>query len=186
MVLLVTPIMSEEKYQYWYKGDIYSFDPRIQEWYTVEDWELEVCRKWGGTAQAYNVVNGPTYLSQTTVTLQGEKTVNPDETILYEVAYYIEDALDRSIEFAVRLKNSENNKYKRVVGRTSLNAGEVKSDYWAQYLTEEYDQVHLGYVVEDSGKMTIITVPIVDNTGKYVPSSDYGTSDDNGISWNGW
>ena len=28
------------------------FDPRMDEWYKVEDWELQVCSKWGGTEAA--------------------------------------------------------------------------------------------------------------------------------------
>lgn len=180
MVLLVTPIKSGETYQYFMDGEIYSFNPRIDNWYDVEDWELEVCRKWGGTPSAYNVDNGPTYLSQTTITLQGEKSEKlPDETTMYEVAYYIEDAMNRSLEYAVGLYNPNTEEYKRIVGITSLSENEAASGYEAYYLSEEYTQVDLGYVLEDEDTLTIVSVPIVDNKGEYVPSSDYGYSDGN-------
>ncbi len=183
MILLVTPISS--KYTTYTEGDAgsdwYSFDPRVQNWYAVEDWEVEVCRKWGGTPESYNVDNGPTYLSQTTVTLQGEKSEKlPDDTVMYEVGYYIEDAMNRSLEFAVRLKKKDKDEYKRVVAPTNLGKGEANSGYWAEYLTDEYDQVMMGYELKGSDITTIITVPIVDNKGVYVPSSSYGSSGGSG------
>ena len=99
MILLVTPIYSVDQHQYFYDGDIYSFDPSVQEWYDVAEWELELCRVWGGTAEAYNVVNGPTYLSETTVTLQGQKSEKmPDNTTMYEVAWYLESGTNKTIE----------------------------------------------------------------------------------------
>lgn len=186
-ILLVIPIASREEFQIYQKGDWYSFDPRIDVWYQVEDWELEVCRKWGGTTDSYNIVSGPTYLSQTTVTLQGEKSEKmPDDTTLYEVAWYIEDATNRSLEYAVRLRNSETVETKRIVGKTSVGGNEAASGYEAEYLSEEYDQVQLGYAFEDAEEITMITVPVIDNKGEYVPSSDYGSSDSGDLDWGDW
>ncbi len=70
------------------------FDPRVEEWYKVEQWELDICSKWGGTETtlAGAELSTPVYLSVLTLTLQAEKIEQPDNTSLYKVTWYIEPA----------------------------------------------------------------------------------------------
>jgi len=69
-------------------------DSTIPDWYKVENWEIEVCSKWGGTADAQThggSAEGKGYMFQTTVTLQGQKYMveeDGENKTIYEAAWY--------------------------------------------------------------------------------------------------
>jgi len=80
------------------------------DWYPVDDWELEVCSKWGGTleAQSEATSSNPIYLSQTTLSLQGRKQVYIVPGVnrnLYKISWYLEPLTD--MDYRIELVNDD-------------------------------------------------------------------------------
>ena len=130
-------------------------DPRVDNWYQVSDWELDVCSKWGGTGRAQSGTTnqeGETRLSQLEVTLQGFKMQVEDE-ILYEIAWYLKPFSGEE-EYTVTLVGKD--RLEVYSGSASSTAG--SNGYDARYVDANvsYDTVELKY---DSGKLE---VPIVE------------------------
>ncbi|MEA2038157.1 MAG: hypothetical protein U9O94_11725 [Nanoarchaeota archaeon] len=69
LVVLSLPVFVLARFNY--------LDPKVDSWYDVQPWELEVCRTWGGTQEAESgaTTSAPIYLSRITISLQGKKQV---------------------------------------------------------------------------------------------------------------
>ncbi|MDO8741008.1 MAG: hypothetical protein Q7J54_05555 [Candidatus Woesearchaeota archaeon] len=164
----------------------------ISDWYAVEDWELEVCSKWGGTDEAQRgSATSDIYLSQLTVALQAEKTAFPDNTTLYEVSYYIQP-FSEDIQFAIKLANSQNDTDYDIVTVTTASISAGASGFTAFYSDEFFDLAKIGYGdSSSSGPENILTVPILNQTATYTggPSGSggsTGTSTGGGSAWTDW
>ncbi len=130
----------------------------IMPWYAVEDWEIEACSKWGGTTQATTISTGTvgsSFLDQTTVTLQAQKTVMNDSdgklTSVYEVAWYFQP-VQNDQSYKVQLlgpgKTDE-------IFKGSSTAVNGDSGYYAEETSSGFDKAKIIY---ETGSLL---VPIV-------------------------
>ncbi|MBS3097930.1 hypothetical protein J4209_04010 [Candidatus Woesearchaeota archaeon] len=165
-----------------------TFNPLVDAWYPVEDWELEVCQKWGGVATINNAQEGEEdYISMLTITLQGEKTVYESELTnetLYEVAYYIMP-FTADADYAVRLRNTDDGEVYSIQGKTTASVNSGAAGYKAVYLDKVYDVAELKY--EGADGSGVLTVPIVDQDGAYSQDAadESGSSSGTG-EWTDW
>ena len=79
MVLIIIPIATARTYNY--------LNPSVDDWYTIQPWEIEICRQDGGTqnvasdssipgygsSSSGTTTSNSIYLSQNTITLQARK-----------------------------------------------------------------------------------------------------------------
>jgi len=118
----------------------------VEDWYGVEDWELEVCQKWGGGGVEEGFAHGSfattgSGLQSTTLTVQAQKTVYPDETkSLYEVAWYVEPS-EGTITYSIIMQGPTNTK--DLVQQGSASPNTPGKNYHSEELTAEYDRVIL-------------------------------------------
>ena len=135
------------------------FDPVVDNWYKVEDWEIEVCSKWGGTAEAQtysSTATGSAYMFSTTVTLQGEKSISGEEenstnTTLYEAAWYFRP-MGSQQEYSVLFTGDGT----ETIYEGSASPERGDANYHAEESTKEYTSVKIKY---ETGTLT---VPIVE------------------------
>lgn len=138
---------------------ITSKDDNTLPWYSVEDWEIEVCSKWGGTAtsqQNAGTASGSSYMFMTTITLQGQKTLvttATGNTTLYEAAWYFRP-LNRQQQYSIVFIGTANNM--KTVYKASASPETGDSNYYAEESTESFDKVRIIY---ETGTLT---VPIMD------------------------
>lgn len=124
-----------------------SFDPRVDSWYSVEPWELEVCSIWGGTREAASDATSSTsiYLSQTTLSLQGRKQtydIGGFNKTLYTVSWYMEPLADMS--YRVELVNDDKMiSFKIDDGKASYSSPAI--GYHSEYYDAEYTEVKMLY-----------------------------------------
>jgi hypothetical protein len=128
-------------------------DPRVDGWYEVSDWELDVCSKWGGTGRAQSShisQEGETRLSQLEVTLQAFRAEYEGST-LYEVAWYIKPFSGEE-EYTVIMDGEK--ELEIYSGSATSTAGD--NGYDARHINASFDSVEIRY---DSGRLV---VPIVE------------------------
>jgi hypothetical protein len=117
----------------------------IEDWYGVADWEQEVCQKWGGSGVEEGYAHGSfsstgDALQSTTITIQAQKTVYPDQTNnVYEVAWYVEPK-DAQITYSIIMQSTSNTK--QLAQGTAAPNAPAKS-YYSEELTTEYTQAVL-------------------------------------------
>lgn len=175
-------------------------DTRIVNWYEIEDWELDVCRSWAGTDNvdySANIDFGSLFISQLTITLQGQKTVYSNyltdnvsiNTTTYEVAYYTQP-LTNYTYFKIRLYNTITEE-KYTVFDTAKAEIDGSSDYKAVELGQIYDEVQMKFNGTDSAG--IFKAPIIDSEEGFTQREgtyQYGfsTTDhaDEDIDWSDW
>ena len=132
----------------------------ILPWYDIEEWELEVCEKWGGVQGVNNAVNTiNTFLAETTIAVQGKKIPLPNGQFHYEYSYYLHP-YSGSMEFALRFASSTANITKPLVERTTVGEAGI-SGFNVMELPEEFDQIQLSY---GSG---ILKMPLIGEDGGY-------------------
>jgi hypothetical protein len=162
-------------------------DPEEDDWYTIQDWEKQVCRQ-AIPADIPSVTSGNIpYLSDLTFTVVGEMTnlTNPatNETrFLYEVNYYLY-AWEEAYSFAVWLTHSDTTRYPKRQHNYQIKAADVvaadgsKFDYVvSDYTTDEFDQVQLD-LVSSSSIGTSLVVPLINKeTSQYSGNVITGTS----------
>ncbi len=124
-----------------------SFDPRVDNWYSVEPWELEVCSIWGSTREAASDATSSTsvYLSQTTLSLQGRKqTYNIEgfNKTLYTVSWYLEPLADMSYRVEL-VNNDESISFKIDDSKASYSSPAI--GYHSEYYDVEYTAVKMLY-----------------------------------------
>ncbi|MFW6013721.1 MAG: hypothetical protein ACOCZ6_01530 [Nanoarchaeota archaeon] len=135
-----------------------SFDPRVDDWYEVEDWEIEICSKWGGTGQAerHSGAVMQTPLHEMATTVQGEYTEYDSEeegekTRIYEFSWYLQP-IGGQESYTVTAKGDED--FVIADGTAAPAFGDA-----GYHATEETDVNYTSVVLEyDSGK---IEAPIV-------------------------
>jgi len=122
---------------------------KIVSWYSVEDWELEVCSMWSETEEARHssvMQSSEIYLSQLTLTLQGKKIVYPDNSSLYEFAWYIQPA-QGNVEYEVLAYNENNTNVYYVLDGGIVSGGSMfgAGGYKAIYSNETYTRLKMNY-----------------------------------------
>ena len=132
-------------------------DPRI-DWYPISEWELQVCKKWGGTQEAESgaTVSKAVYLSQTTLSLQGRKQsydIEGVNTTLYTASWYLEPVGE--IEYRVELI-SDNDTFRLDEGTADYSS--PAHGYYAEYHNKNFTGVKMTY----GGEWVI--VPLVELT----------------------
>jgi len=122
---------------------------RIMSWYPVEDWELEVCSMWSGTDEAQHssvMQSSEIYLSQLTLTLQGKRILYPDNSSLYEFAWYIQPA-QGNVEYSVFAYNENNTNEYYVLDGGIISSGSMfgAGGYVAFFDEKEYTRLKIEY-----------------------------------------
>ena len=126
-------------------------------WYEVEDWEKEVCSKWGGTRFAGQeaVTTGRKFSwAAMTATVQGKKLKTPENYYLYEVGWYI-DSFSEVTDYEILLINPSKLDWKYKVASGSLSPDSGTVGYEVFNLTQDYTHITLVY----SGGT--VTTPII-------------------------
>lgn len=177
IILILNIVYSEEASQQnpdpTFEGG--GFDPRVDNWYAIENWELETCREWGGTELATNNAEQPEgilFLSQTTIALQAEREpanddstpepeTLPDGTIIYKVAHYIEP-LNSNVRFGIKLLKSGTAIEELVLDMTLVNQGDRNAGFNTIISTESYDRAEIAIGPSDTVINKRIRVPISD------------------------
>jgi len=129
-------------------------DFTIDGWYPVEDWEVKVCSRYGGTAEATNIAGaraaGDAYMLKTTVTIQAQ--VTKGEKNIYEVAWYIRP-MEQQQQYKVELFGPDGSE-QIYTGSASIHTGD--SNYHAMETDKEFINARLTY---ETG---YLLVPIVE------------------------
>jgi len=127
-----------------------SFNPSIDAWYAVEDWELEVCSKWGGTQE---VASGATssssvFLSRTTLSLQGEKQtydITGVNQSLYAISWYLEPLTSMSYRIEL-IDDATATPFRLDDGEASYENPAI--GYHSEYYDINYTSVKMTYGLE--------------------------------------
>jgi len=134
------------------------------DWYDVEDWELQVCDKWGGVEELNDgTTSAKIYLSQMVITLQAEKVVfqldETDYTTQYKIGWYFAPYQDDYI-YSVHL---EGDSQIWLVDEESADQASGKSGFKAFYENETvYHEAILDYCTTDFSDCGSLTVPVVE------------------------
>ena len=116
-------------------------------WYQVEDWEKEVCSKWGGTqfsGQAA-VTSGRTFsFAALSATAQAKKFKTPENYFLYEVAYYI-DSFAEDTSYEIVMFDPDKADIFTKVAAGSLAPGAGSTGYEIYNLTQDYTHLKFTY-----------------------------------------
>jgi len=126
---------------------ISSFDPKIDPWYAVEDWEYELCSKWGGTQEAESgaTSSDPIYLSQTTLSLQGKKQtydIDGVSKILYTVSWSLEPM--STVSYRIDLINASESIILKIAEGSATSSLPI-ADFHTNYYDENYTAVKMQY-----------------------------------------
>jgi hypothetical protein len=138
------------------------FNPRIDAWYKVEPWEVEVCSKWGGgtEAQSYSgsgITTKSIVSGSETVTLQAQRTSyklsSNTTTYLYEASWYYQPMVGTDSYKVYFVKGTD----KEMIYEESTSAQMGDGNYHAvQFNTDPgYDSVLLEY---GSGKKLSVKI----------------------------
>ncbi len=140
---------------------VIAFNPMIDNWYDVEDWEVEVCSKWGGLADVQKhagTITGDTALHKLAATIQGEKIrigAGDEEKTVYEIAWYIQPVSGQE-KFTVEVYGQSG---KKEIEKGTAPATTGTSGYYViDDTSSDYTNAVLKY---DTGS---IDVPIVERT----------------------
>ena len=138
------------------------FDPVEDNWYEVHDWEIDVCRKWGGPE---NMIKGTStysnFVSQLTATIQAEKDVLDNDTIVYKYSYFVMPFDVSKANYSIYFESgnfsgnvSGNISRKHfVVNQTTVTAENGASDYKVFESNKSFDRITMD--LYDEGKMTV-------------------------------
>lgn len=126
-------------------GGLSDFDPSVSSWYAVAPWEIEFCKKWGGSEEAGinqgAASNEPIALSQLTIALQGEKIEYIiANNVLYSASWYIEP-VSEELEYKVLLIGDENVE----IGSGIAKNTEPGIGYYANYINKTFINVRIEY-----------------------------------------
>jgi len=149
MVLIIIPIATARTYNY--------LNPSVDDWYTIQPWEIEICRQDGGTqnvasdssipgygsSSSGTTTSNSIYLSQNTITLQARKqdyTITNFTSTLYEVSWYFEPLQNQS-DYSVYLVNGESIN----IGNGTASGINPGAGYYVQYLNHTYTHAKIVY-----------------------------------------
>ena len=124
-------------------------------WYDIQDWELDVCSKYGGRTQSIQTTTPDPSISygDISITIQARKTKTLNET-LYQISYFLE-SYTATTNYILRLTNQKTGATKEIT-RGDLEPGNGATDYWTQYLPEDYTTLTFNYYKGE------IQIPIVE------------------------
>ncbi|MBN2457607.1 hypothetical protein JXB31_00575 [Candidatus Woesearchaeota archaeon] len=140
-----------------YSDDDDKFDHRVDNWYDVSDWEVEVCSRWGGGNQPQSY-SGPGLTATSiagnfeTVTVQGQKTVTDfrgEKTYLYEASWYYQP-MTGSRSYKVYLMR---NSHKKQIYEGSSTAQTGDGNYDAEKYSTDPGYTHILIEYSDSGSL---------------------------------
>jgi len=134
------------------------FNPVEDNWYSVDDWEIQVCKYWGGPQNQISAMStyNP-FISQLTATVQAEKEVLLNNDTLYKISYFV-IPLTGKINYSLMLYNTTNAKSFYLVNNSVSSARNGASGYFVHLDTNSsnYDVAQL--VMTPGG---ILTVPVI-------------------------
>jgi len=137
-----------------------SYTPVVGDWYEVAWWEVEFCRKWGGSVNG-GINRGsssktPLSISLLTMTAQGEKIEYgiAGQATLYKVSWYIEP-VSNELEFKVWLTGEDTLQ----IGSGTAKNAKAGFGYYTEYLDKNFTHVKLEY------PGNYLQVPIVTKQG---------------------
>lgn len=116
-------------------------------WYEVEDWEKEVCSKWGGTqfsGQEAVVSGRKLSFAALTATAQARRFRSPEGFYQYEVAWYL-DSFSQLTDYEIVLFDSSSPEAFRRVASGSLQPGAGTTGFEVYNLTQDYSHLRLKY-----------------------------------------
>lgn len=122
------------------------YTPEVDGWQAVESWEIEKCRKWGGSASGAvnkgSTSKTPISLSQLTITIQAEKAEYniENQSALYKVSWYMEPVSDE-LDYKVWLVGD---------GNMQIGSGTAKNTapgigYYAEYINKDFTHAKIEY-----------------------------------------
>jgi hypothetical protein len=168
------------------------FDPRDDDWYDVEMWEVVACARHIPPDSPNTVTDlGFPFISEVTYTVLGEWTnlTNPvtgEENYLYEVNFYLYPWED-NYNYAVALSSSESGDDHFLVDWETASADSDTSDYLVVYLPELYDKVLLGLQESGSGAVYTLTNTLADSEiGDRASQTETGIAVDSAAGQAGW
>ncbi|MEM4263596.1 MAG: hypothetical protein QW666_01720 [Candidatus Woesearchaeota archaeon] len=128
-------------------------------WHEVEEWEKEVCSKWGGTGTAgsQGAITSGRKLSwaSMTATVQGKKTRTKEKEYIYEVAWYI-DSFSETTNYEILMINPAKPELRHLVDSGSLAPEKGTIGYETYNMTQDFTHIKLTYT---GGS---ITTPIIE------------------------
>lgn len=123
-------------------------------WYSVEPWEVDVCRAWGGRdAPVQGVVEPSIVVGDVVMTIQARRVRTYANESLYEVGYYL-DSVGASTAYSVELVDQVSQAVK-VLASGSLSPDSGLSDVFVAYLNESFTHAR---IVHDRG---VVLAPVV-------------------------
>ncbi|MBI4439919.1 hypothetical protein HY638_03015 [Candidatus Woesearchaeota archaeon] len=131
------------------------FNPRIEAWYQIPDYEKDICMKYGGKDAPDTSVKGEaSFVSEITIAIQASRQKEPDNRTLYEISYYVETFL-RDATYIVQVKNKLTGDTKKIVEKEEVLAHSGKPGYQTFYGTEEWDYAEIRYTEQGDSEKKI-------------------------------
>ena len=116
-------------------------------WYQVEDWEVDVCSKWGGTefaGQAATTSGRKVPFATMSATVQGKKFKTLEGNFVYEAAWYIESYAEVT-NYEITFINSKEPQARHQIDAGALSPESGAQGYDTYDLTEDYTHIKLQY-----------------------------------------
>jgi len=116
-------------------------------WYEVQQWEKDVCSRWGGTGtsgQAAVTTGRKLSWASMSATVQGKKFKTPEKNYIYEVSWYI-DSFSESTNYEITMINPSKPELKYLVDSGSLGPETGTIGHEAYNLTQDFTQIKLTY-----------------------------------------
>ena len=133
--------------------------PVEQAWYEVEDWEVEVCSKYGGKQRTESTAtSSEIFHGGATVTLQARKTRTPDNDTLYEIGYFVGHPIE-GMTYTIKVKNSVTG-IEEILDKDFPSPPGGFADFKAFFSNLTYDRAELKHAVQ--GRQGTLVVPIVE------------------------
>lgn len=125
-------------------------------WYPVQEWEWDLCTKWGGDDSIATSSTELVLVNQAplTLTVQGKKT-RTKQDYLYEVAYYAEP-LRGSVDVRIVLANNKTGSHHELLPKISVPVGGI-----SDYLVYRSSEVYTHATLVCSGLNHTMEVPLV-------------------------
>ncbi len=116
-------------------------------WHEVEEWEKEVCSKWGGTitpGQEATTTGRKLSWAAMTATVQGKRTLTKEKAYIYEVAWYI-DSFSETTNYEILMINPSKPDLRHLVDSGSLAPERGAIGYETYNMTQDFTHIKLTY-----------------------------------------
>ncbi|HLC64826.1 MAG TPA: hypothetical protein VJI46_01740 [Candidatus Nanoarchaeia archaeon] len=132
-----------------------NFNPRIEAFYQIPDYEKDICMKYGGKDAPDTSVKGESsFISEITIAIQASKQKEPDNRTLYEISYYVETFL-RDATYIVQVKNKLTGETKKIVEKEEVFAHSGKSGFQTFYDAADWDYAEIRYTEQGDSEKKI-------------------------------